>query len=299
MNNDILKSRSSLGCVSAALNILSLNFSKIFKATWMWVLMASLVAGLSAFIKTPASDTSTTPMAEALWLGLTILVSIVNILLNTRIISGVIVMFTNQTQKKAFKKVLMTWVLSLAITLALGAVIILAQTGIATFEAVQQLPPTTLIILQSAILCVCMLIVALLLSPFIYSVTKYIVVPDLKFSHIVGSNYHHGLRRLGFLFSTALAMVLIDALIMMLMCIPGIVTNMASNIDQAGVLTGDESGLPTAFPWLNFLSTTLLMIVVGYLMIWGTLVCIYAYGSVEATCNKLKDTDKSENINNQ
>lgn len=299
MNNDILKSRSSLGCVSAALNILSLNFSKIFNATWMWVLMASLVAGLSAFIKTPATDTSATPMAEALWLGLTIFVSIVNILLNTRIISGVIVMFTNQTQKKAFKKVLMTWGLSLVITLAIGVVIALAQTGIATFDAVQQLPPTTLIILQSAILCVCMLIAALLLSPFIYSVTKYIVVPDLKFSHILGSNYRHGLRRLGFLFSTALAMVLIDALIMMLMCIPGIVTNMASNIDQAGVLAGDESGLPAAFPWLNFLSTTLLMIVVGYLMIWGTLVCIYAYGSVEATYNKLKDTDKSENINNQ
>ena len=103
---------------------------------------------------------------------------------------------------------------------------------------------------------------------------------------IFGKHYRKGFRRTGFLFSLLFSIVLISLVAGMFLCVPGCITIFASNYNNYGVATGDLSGLPSYFDWLNFLSTLLMAFIAQYLAIWILLSFVYGYGSIEAGAQK-------------
>lgn len=158
--------------------------------------------------------------------------------------------------------------------------------GVAMIGAMQKLPTATQITVFALLGVVLLVVEALVLSPFIYSITRYVMEEGTSVKEIFGKHYRKGFRRTGFLFSLLFSIVLISLVAGMFLCVPGCITIFASNYNNYGVATGDLSGLPPYFDWLNFLSTLLMAFITQYLAIWILLSFVYGYGSIEAGAQK-------------
>lgn len=286
MINDIFKTRTCSGCISAALNIYSNNFKKIFRATWLWILILAIVNGAMAFIHNPTMDSVVQPRSlilPAVGMGVILVASF---FLVARIIAGVVAILNEVKLKTSLKKVLSVNGLTLCIGIVCGLIVTTVNVGLTNIGAVQKLPVSTLIILLSVVSLVLLIIMAMCLSPLVYSATRYIFQADAKLKEVFGKNYHEGLRRMGFLFSLIIATCLLCVMAGAFLCVPACITIFASNIDSYGVAAGDVSGLPSYFAGLNFLSTAIMTFIVQYIMIFVVLTYFYAYGSVTTINSK-------------
>lgn len=295
MVNDIYKTRSCSACISAALNIYSANFTKIFRSTWPWVLAFAMADGLSAFISMPT--TAKVP-GIMLYAAATLVLAAAMFALDVRIISGVVAMLNEVALKKTAAKVMKTKVLEIAVFLVTGIVITAVMYAMANLGFMQKMPLATAAIVMAAAAVIILFAAAILLSPFIYTATKYLLEPEAKFKDIFGKNYLRGMRRLGFLFSTLVVIILFCFVVSLFLCIPAFITITAGKADELGVMSGDASGLPTYFAWLNFVSSAIMAFIVQYMAIWMTLTVFYAYGSIEAdNAKKPEEIAKKQNAN--
>lgn len=295
MVNDIYKTRSCSACISAALNIYSANFTKIFRSTWPWVLAFAMADGLSAFISMPTTAKAPGIM---LYAAATLVLAAAMFALDVRIISGVVAMLNEVALKKTAAKVMKTKVLEIAVFLVTGIVITAVMYAMANLGFMQKMPLATAAIVMAAAAVIILFAAAILLSPFIYTATKYLLEPEAKFKDIFGKNYLRGMRRLGFLFSTLVVIILFCFVVSLFLCIPAFITITAGKADELGVMSGDASGLPTYFAWLNFVSSAIMAFIVQYMAIWMTLTAFYAYGSIEAdNAKKPEEIAKKQNAN--
>lgn len=284
MINDIFKNRSCLGCLSASLGVYSTNFAKILRCTWIWVLALSVVLGLATFVS-PLAVLGANGMGQfAGTIAVGCLIAVASVVLDAVIKSNVVVMLNDEKRGVAFRKMLKVDVFS--ILLFVVCLIVIAGTTylLVSIESLRALPASTFTVMLLAVY----MLLTLLTSPYIYSVSKYIFNKETKFKNLVGCDYAKGYKKLGFVFSISLLLILVGAMICAFLCLPGIVTNAASNIDTMGVMQGDESGIPTYFGWLNFLATTISSFIMQYVYLWGVLVFVYAYGNVEASVSNPK-----------
>ena len=289
MINDIFKNRSCLGCLSASLGVYSTNFAKILRCTWIWVLALSVVLGLATFVS-PMAVLGANSMGQfAGTIAAGCLVAVASVVLDSFVKSNVVVMLNDEKRGVAFRKMLKVDVFSIV----LFAVCLMVFAGstylLMSIESVRALPASTFTVMLLAVYLCLFMLLALLVSPYIYSVSKYIFNKDTKFKNLVGSDYAKGYKKLGFVFSILLLLILVGAMVCAFLCLPGIVTNAASNIDTMGVMQGDESGIPTYFGWLNFLATTISTFIMQYVYLWGVFVFVYAYGNVEASVSNPKE----------
>ena len=215
-----------------------------------------------------------------------LLLFIVAILVQTRAWSGFLRLLNGAEIKanylRAIKVIVCFMLLSVAF-LIVSAIIygmIAAKTAsvgtsFATITAIYAL--TTLVLL---------VIFALIVSPLIYSFTKYLLNPLEKFRDAVSVNYRKGCRYTGFAFTIIVILSLISLIIAMFLAVPAYVTTIADNIDKLGVLNGDASGLPSYFKLLSFLSSGIMNFVLSYVNIWILTVLCYAYGNIEHSINQ-------------
>ena len=288
MINDIFKNRSCLGCLSASLGVYSTNFAKILRCTWIWVLALSVVLGLATFVS-PMAVLGANSMGQfAGTIAAGCLIAVASVVLDSVVKSNVVVMLNDEKRGVAFRKMLKVDVFSIV----LFAVCLMVFAGstylLMSIESVRTLPASTFTVMLLAVYLCLFMLLALLVSPYIYSVSKYIFNKDAKFKNLVGSDYAKGYKKLGFVFSILLLLILVGAMVCAFLCLPGIVTNAASNIDTMGVMQGDESGIPTYFGWLNFLATTISTFIMQYVYLWGVFVFVYAYGNVEASVSNVE-----------
>ena len=272
-----------MGCLSASLGVYSTNFAKILRCTWIWVLALSVVLGLATFVS-PMAVLGANSMGQfAGTIAAGCLIAVASVVLDSVVKSNVVVMLN------AFRKMLKVDVFSIV----LFAVCLMVFAGstylLMSIESVRTLPASTFTVMLLAVYLCLFMLLALLVSPYIYSVSKYIFNKDAKFKNLVGSDYAKGYKKLGFVFSILLLLILVGAMVCAFLCLPGIVTNAASNIDTMGVMQGDESGIPTYFGWLNFLATTISTFIMQYVYLWGVFVFVYAYGNVEASVSNPKE----------
>ena len=281
MINDIYKNRNYAGCFNAALSTYSTNITKIFRATWIYALVFSLISGAGAFTPVWASFSASEHGYAAVTLVVCAVLGIVSIIVDARLKAGVVSMLNGDTVKANMAKFIKISILSIVLVAIVAVIMCMATYGMTLFDFVKNLSFSTGCILMASV-NVCILILAVVfMSPFIYSVSKYIFVPGLKFKSLFGRNYHIGLHKLGFLFTTAILLGLFCSIICLVLCIPGLLSNLASSIDSYGVAQGDASGLPGYFAWLNFMSTALLAFIMQYVVLWAVFVFFYAYGNVE------------------
>lgn len=278
-----------MGCLSASLGVYSTNFAKILRSTWIWVLALSVVLGLATFVS-PLSVLGANSMGQfAGTIAAGCMIAVASVVLDSVVKSNVVVMLNDEKRGVAFKKMLKVDVFSIV----LFAVCLMVFAGstylLMSIESVRALPASTFTVMLLAVYLCLFMLLALLASPYIYSVSKYIFNKDTKFKNLVGSDYAKGYKKLGFVFSILLLLILVGAMVCAFLCLPGIVTNAASNIDTMGVMQGDESGIPTYFGWLNFLATTISTFIMQYVYLWGVFVFVYAYGNVESSVSNPKE----------
>lgn len=285
MINDIFKPRSCSSCINAALNVYSNYFKKIFKATWLYILLLSIVQGLSAFIASPIVDNASQAQSSIMPLLEMGAIFVAILLLDVRITSGVVVMLNEAPLMATMKKVLKANLLSIALYIIICMVTCGAIVGVAQIGAIQKLPQTAQITIFALFGILLLFVEAMVFSPFIYSATRYIFDKGASLKEIFGKHYRKGFHKIGFLFSLLLSAVLISMVVCMFLCVPACITIFASNYNSYGVANGDISGLPTYFSWLNFLSTTLMAFITQYLSIWIMLSFVYGYGSIEGGDN--------------
>lgn len=277
-----------MGCLSASLGVYSTNFAKILRSTWIWVLALSVVLGLATFVS-PLAVLGSNGMGQfAGTIAAGCLIAVASVVLDSVVKSNVVVMLNDEKRGVAFKKMLKVDVFSIV----LFAVCLMVFAGstylLMSIESVRTLPASTFTVMLLAVYLCLFMLLALLVSPYIYSVSKYIFNKDTKFKNLVGCDYAKGYKKLGFVFSILLLLILVGAIVCAFLCLPGIVTNAASNIDTMGVMQGDETGIPTYFGWLNFLATTISTFIIQYVCLWGVFVFVYAYGNVEASMSNPK-----------
>lgn len=288
MINDIFKNRSCLGCLSASLGVYSTNFAKILRCTWIWVLALSVVLGLATFVS-PLAVLGANGMGQfAGTIAVGCLIAVASVVLDAVIKSNVVVMLNDEKRGVAFRKMLKVDVFSILLFAVCLMVIAGTTYLLVSIESLRALPASTFTVMLLAVYMCLFMLLALLASPYIYSVSKYIFNKETKFKNLLGCDYAKGYKKLGFVFSISLLLILVGAMICAFLCLPGIVTNAASNIDTMGVMQGDESGIPAYFGWLNFLATTISSFIMQYVYLWGILVFVYAYGNVEASVSNPK-----------
>lgn len=270
MVNDIFKTRSCQGCIGAALNVYSTNAKKIFKATYQWVLTLALVSGI-AVVGVP-------PLAVAA-------VGVAVFLLDARITAALLKMLAQGDLKTLYLRVVKAKLVGIAVALVASAAVGGVVYALSFPKAVNTLSTTAYCLTMCGAGCVTVLMLMLAFAPLLNSVTRYVFSADAKFAEIFGKPYKDGFRRIGFLFSLSLALGLLCLVFWLLLCVPGFITNFAETVDTYGVAAGDNSGLPSYFVGLNFLSTFFMAFIMQYIMIWVTLTLFYAYGSVESLNN--------------
>lgn len=253
------------------------------------MLALSVVLGLATFVSPLAVLGSNSMDQFAGTIAAGCLVAVASVVLDSVVKSNVVVMLNDEKRGVAFRKMLKVDVFSIV----LFAVCLMVFAGstylLMSIESVRTLPASTFTVMLLAVYLCLFMLLALLVSPYIYSVSKYIFNKDTKFKNLVGSDYAKGYKKLGFVFSILLLLILVGAMICAFLCLPGIVTNAASNIDTMGVMQGDETGIPTYFGWLNFLATTISTFIMQYVYLWGVFVFVYAYGNVEASVSNPKE----------
>ena len=141
------------------------------------------------------------------------LIAVASVVLDSVVKSNVVVMLNDEKRGVAFKKMLKVDVFSIV----LFAVCLMVFAGstylLMSIESVRALPASTFTVMLLAVYLCLFMLLALLVSPYIYSVSKYIFNKDTKFKNLVGSDYAKGYKKLGFVFSILLLLILVGAIV--------------------------------------------------------------------------------------
>lgn len=282
-SSDFYKIRSYSGCVSAAFDLLCNNFATIFKKTWLYATLLSVICGMYAFVTfptLPAEEGGVNAMPWLVALAEMAVLTLCATVANSRTKAGFLSLINGATIKKNFSKHLKV---SLILLVTSIAVLVLATTvSVSTAQSLfaHKVQPETADNVILGIFTAFGIITLCCYLPFSYSVTKHLL-NDSKTKDIFGHNYHTGMKRFGFLFVIGIITALVLTIVCIFMALPAFITTTASRADNFGVENGDPTGLPSYFPWLSFLTNTVVCFVMTYIIFWIDMAICYAYGTIE------------------
>lgn len=133
----------------------------------------------------------------------------------------------------------------------------------------------------SIFLGVFMLFMVVTVPPFAYSMTKYIMDSESKFTQAIGKDWLVGFRHWGFIFGVTFVVGLVVLVVQLLVGAPFNIAMGAFTLSNMGVEAGDPSGMPAAYWLIAFLGTFVSVFCAGIFMVWQMFVYCYMYGSIE------------------
>lgn len=282
-SNNFYKTRSYSGCIKSAFNLFCANFATIFKKTWMYAVVFALICGTYAFVAFPA----TTNMGQPVTLGKAALTAFAALaaaacalVANSRTKAGFLSLINDYTVRQNFTKHLKVSIVLTVCAIIVGLVSLAVDMGMTHFFVSHKTSAETA---GTALLCASAAITflfAMACLPFAYSATR-VVMLNAQVKEMFGRHYRTGVKHLGFLFIIGIIVALIILVINVFMALPAYIAGLAAQLDTIGVSIGDPSGLPTYFPWLSFLTISIVSFVLTYAMFWVDLVFIYAYGAIK------------------
>ena len=117
--------------------------------------------------------------------------------------------------------------------------------------------------------------------PLLYASMRYLNDEKMHFWRDLLPCLRTGLRHWGFIFITVLLSSIFVAIIIMLLMIPYYILSFARFASEVGVVTGDPSGMPGYFPWLQLFTAVIVFFLVYQVTIFEALVIYFMYGSIE------------------
>lgn len=284
---ELMKNRGYSATLGAGYHLLADNFKAIFRQTWAYALLYALVIG-GWTVLMGAMREEPSPLLGVGVLALVIAIIVADIFLYAKVCE----MLNQQSMRwnvGRFTKVVFFWVaLAIAIGIVFTAVILLMGLAQGTPDAAMMKDATTMTPDQSMGVLKMFAVVGLLtvvamafVLPLLYPLLKYLMEPDKKLFSTMFGCYGRGLRHWGYIFVCILLLSLCIGIVSLVLCLPMYVVQMVQNLNQAGILGGDESGLPGWFGWLNFGVSTATYFVYVYISILEFFVAYYIYGSIE------------------
>ena len=293
-NDELLKNRGLGATLKAAYNMYLSRFQFVLKHLWPAALGYALLAPIQMLISLPSVQMG----RPSIWLIIAsfLLALVISVVLDSRISQ----LLNNKSWKwnvrRMFKMFLLTYGLTLLVSLLIGLVWGLSWLMFAPQESstpveaqlvLEQVAAASLKIL--AVVGIFCVVIGLLMVPFAFSFTKYIVDTTSRLRDMFFRTYRQGLRHWGYIFATLVLSGLLLTIVIFLFCLPLIIVYMALFMDVRGMAGGDPSGLPGGFIWLVYFVTFATCFVLSYVVVFFAFVCYYMYGTVE-TREKERET---------
>lgn len=263
LGNNLYKDRSYSSCIHAAYELLSNNFTTIFKKTWIVVLLYSII-----FALTPLTNGifSTTAIMVALFVSKCLIDTIILSLLN------------NKNYKTNFKAIVQVALFNLVLFVLFASLFVYANDFI--LLKVKSMASN----LHLVIIFELLTIIVFIHQPLMYSNMKYLVQGDKKYPTIIKQNYKYGWKYLGFTSAVLILISIISIAIFLFIAMPLMISAITNQQNTIGVIMGDANGLPSYYNLLNFTICAIATFFANYLAVWWMFVMYYVYGNIEARC---------------
>lgn len=271
-----LKKRSYLGCIKSSLDMYGENFVKIFKKVWIWCILMAVTTGTLAAVGFPNFAGNNAVFGSVVFVVLSLIAFFVDIKIKSLLFS----FLNNKTGNGNFISMLKVGVTCVCIALfAFAALALLLLVLAKAMSMLGWSQESADISFSIAMLLLC-IAAAVLVLPFSYSSIKCMLEGSgIKGAFIHG--YRTGLRRVGFLFTLFVVLMLITGLISSLFILPGILVITADKLNDFGMSLGDPTGLPSCFAALKFVAAAQISLFGEAFSFWAIIVLCHAYGNIE------------------
>ncbi|MCD7714774.1 MAG: hypothetical protein LUI08_07625 [Prevotella sp.] len=277
MKETLFVRRSVRECMGAAWTLMGTNIARVARALWMpaavLALTSALLAVLIAFNRNMQGGWLT-----ILWM---FLASLAVVLASITLDAGIFRLVNERTMGFCFARAVKAFGVNLAIILV--ATVILWALAASDFQlsASGTLQPPSAALLFFAEMLVFIAAMLIFLSPMIFALTKFMVEPQTKLKQL-WHDYRKGLRSAGFIIAFYLLCAIVLIISYLVIASPMVIASSAAAVSAAGVVLGDEAGLPGYFLALYAATVFVTSYVAIVLRIWSLFAAYYMYASIEA-----------------
>lgn len=293
MNNlnqiELYKSRGYTACISEAFGTFAHNLKTIFLHTWVYAVVMSLLFSLLVSSATTILTDGLT-VADSVCLLVSLLLSLCAMIV---LFARASMLINGQKAGWNIRRVARIAIITLAFYVLVGIILGLVTVLIApSGNAAQNSAP---VLITSLITNSISLVIWLVVLPFLYVFSKYLIEPDSKLRRLVFRGYKTGFRHWGFIFTTVFLAYLCEAVCAVILALPAVIIMSARLASINGVTTlGDPSGLPAYFDVMQFGLFALATFIWAYISIVILFVYFFMYGSIET-----REKEKREFLNKQ
>ncbi|MCR4852969.1 MAG: hypothetical protein K5893_05210 [Prevotella sp.] len=291
--DELEKNRGYATTIKTAWSAFFNNFKTIFKHVWPYSIVFSLAAAFYVMqtLKLAATELATSDIVI-------IAASYILLLLVTFIFTGRVYMLVNDKPLgwnvfRAFKLFLAELVVVLVLSVIVAGIALIASPSA---ESLSEVPQNAMQIEQTrmafvktfSIVMVLSLFLLLLLLPYVYAASKYMIDTKSKLVSLIWKGYKTGLRHWGYIFLTLLLTTICLFFVMLILGLPLGVLNTAVRVDELGVASGDPSGMPCSIGTLTFFTAAITFFCYSFITVFSVFVAYYLYGSIERRVKERK-----------
>lgn len=284
------KERSTTSCLRAAFDYYSKNATKILRRTWIVALISAILANIPTGLLSSPDLTTMSPHKLLTFVCIASVSFVMSILMYILFRAKIYGILNGQSTKKNYIRNLSV----ILLTAVLIGMCVLCSIGFSyacntLAHGLLKGHASAPVLIKCLTRIVFIILIAIIL-PFSFANTQYLIDSKVSFSHIFRKAYKTGWKNWGYLFSIIFVSAILTAIAYCIVFSPSIVLFLASDLNLYGIALGDTNSLPTYFPILAFLMTTLSSLIFEYIDIWLILVFYYTCGHIQ-TRQKRKQAD--------
>lgn len=270
MTENIIKSRSVKACVAEAYRYYADNVRRIFKHTWLPVVVYAVLAGVLSFF---VADFSRSALTETSSFSLSLVPACIGALaalvVGVWVTSRVIHLLNGKSRRWNFIRCLRQTAYFLPICVFFAAIVVCAARLL-----------TGSFVFHGLIRVLLLVIFIMLVMPFLYVNTRYVMDEKARYWRDLFRAQRSAVRHGGIIFSTSVVSLVIYLVVALLLMLPLFLLLMAQGASHTGVVIGDPSGMPSTFPLLLSATTTVVTFMMTFFSFWFIFVCVFLYGSI-------------------
>ena len=301
--NIVIKQRSTAACIKEGFRLISTQLKNLLYSSWLPVLLTALFMSLYFLL---FIEVMVIPMLADVGLGTLVMMyifyvlySLCGILLTGRLF----LLFRDYRDTGRIPRLRPMQGMKDTLRMAGRAflfqiwIILLAAPGTQLFKILLKWIPRPESLTSMSFLIAGLVVVGIIaiisLIPLVHTFYKY-VLDGGSFLKMIGKSYSRGARHRGKIISVAVLSGAIITVLLGFIMLPMIIVTSAFTQSVIGVLQGDDTGVPSYFPWLMRITYLVSMVIVLLVTIYCYCTMLYAYGSIEA-----QENDREKYMNQQ
>lgn len=280
IKEDFLRKRSIAGCLKGTLQTLTMNFATIFRNTYQAALLYAMACTCVMIMQTVVAMRGTMqPPVDIVvaYVALWVVMLGAYAILKAHAISLV---NDNGFKKNRSRNMLFTGFQALA-AIAMSLLIAGAMVAVFLILVHKKTPPQTISNINILVALGVTLLCLLIYVPFTFSEMKYINADGTVRLSSIFRSYGRGLRHYGYLLGVILLAGFVYLLAAFVAFLPLFIVYSALGLNTFGMMNGDPSGLPSAFPWIVAAASLIVFFLLALLSLWMFYNLFFAYTSIE------------------